>query len=349
MGSGEAKLKIVFVHFGKRLPKHLALNIARCKKFFPTIPTLLVTNRDCIFSQVDGLEVYFYEPSSEWRQLDLNLSHPKHFRENFWLTSVARFLALENYLGVYPGEILHLESDVILASDFPFAKFSELEKSIAFPIVSKSQGIASILYIRDHATARMLVNLTIEMSAEDSQTTDMLILRRFYETYSGLYQILPTGPRASSLRIDYADEQLWKQMSFALSLFDGYFDGIDIGYFLFGVDPRNDKGRKHLRKMIPTNYLSVSKLNFSYSRERNFLHVRAGESTRSFPLYSLHIHSKNAKLFSSKKDLKALQHGVNSYQSPEATELVVQVFIKMAWAAITRRLKLVKTSRENSP
>jgi hypothetical protein len=336
------------VHFGKRVPKHLALNIARCIQFFPTIPTVLITNRDCVISEVNGLEVYLYESSSEWHQLDLSLSHPKHFRENFWLTSVARFLAIENYAGVYPGEILHVESDVLLASDFPFAKFSDLEKSIAFPIVSKSQGIASILYIRDHEIAKMLVNLTIEMSVEDSQTTDMLILRRFYETYPILHQILPTGPRINSLSTNYADEQLWTQMDFAISLFGGYFDGIDIGYFLFGVDPRNDKGKKHLRRSIPTSYLPVSKLHFAYSRERNFLDVRAGESTRSFPLFSLHIHSKNTKLFSVKKSLKALQHGVNSYQSPEATELVVQVFIRMGCAAITRRLKLLKTSRKNS-
>jgi hypothetical protein len=41
-----------------------------------------------------------------------------------------------------------------------------MDKSIAYPVLSRSQGIASTLYIRDHATAKKLVTLTLEMSTK---------------------------------------------------------------------------------------------------------------------------------------------------------------------------------------
>ena len=86
----------------------------------------MLTNPECILPKIEGLEIHRYAPSEEWQRLDHNLSHPKNFRENFWLTSLARFLALEDYLAQSNEEIIHLESDVILAKDFPFSKFSDL-------------------------------------------------------------------------------------------------------------------------------------------------------------------------------------------------------------------------------
>jgi len=343
-------LKIVFAHFGKRAPKHLALNIKRCKKLFPDIPIILITNRECKLPGMKGLEIFFYNPGSEWHQLDRNLSHPKEFRENFWLTSLARFLALENYLAKNPGEILHVESDVILAPDFPFEKFSVMAKPIAFPVLSRSQGIASTLYVRDHVTAKKLVALTLEMSTKDSQTTDMLILRKFYDLFSDSMQTLPIGPDARSAYRENTEEQLLVQMNLSLSLFGGCFDGLDIGYFIFGVDPRNDKGKKHLRRALQNNYLLVSKIGIVYSDERNFLSLESEGIEKTIPLYSLHIHSKNIKLFRTANNSRKLRQGVHTYRLPETHILIPQVFAKTASAAIARRfnnIHILKKSAKN--
>ncbi len=333
------ELKIVFAHFGKRAPKHLTLNIERCKKLFPNIPIVLITNMECKLPDIKGIEISFYNPSSEWHQLDQNLSHPKEFRENFWLTSLARFLALENYLAKNPGEILHVESDVILAPDFPFNRFSTMDKSIAYPVLSRSQGIASTLYIRDHATAKKLVTLTLEMSTKDSQTTDMLILRKFYDLYSEGMQTLPIGPSERSSYQESAEDQLLLEMKSALSIFAGCFDGLDIGYFIYGVDPRNDKGKKHLRRALPNNYLLVPKMSIVFSEERNFLSVESEELDKSIPLYSLHIHSKNAKLFRADNNSSELRQGLNAHRLPETYKFIPQIFFKTASVAIARRFK----------
>ncbi len=326
----------------------MTLNIERCKKLFPNIPIILITNRDCKLPGIKGLEIFFYNPGSEWHQLDQNLSHPKEFRENFWLTSLARFLALENYLAKNPGEILHVESDVILALDFPFDKFSVMDKPIAFPVLSRSQGIASTLYIRDHVTAKKLVALTLEMSTKDSKTTDMLILRKFYDLFSGSMQTLPIGPDARSAYREDAEEQLLVQMKLSLSVFGGCFDGLDIGYFIYGVDPRNDKGKKHLRKVLQNNYLLVSKLSIVYSDERNFLSLESEGLEKTIPLYSLHIHSKNNKLFRTANNSRKLRQGVNTYRLPETHKLIPQVFAKTVSTAIARRFNNIDVLRKSA-
>jgi hypothetical protein len=334
-------LKIVFAHFGKHIPKHLYLNIERCLKLFPNIKVVLIVNRDCKMPKIRDLEISFYDPTSEWRRLEGNLSHPKDFRDNFWLTSLARFLALENYLDINPGDILHVESDVILAADFPFEKFITLAKPIAFPILSRSQGIASILYIRNHKTATTLVSLTMEMSAEDSQTTDMLILRRFYDLHPDITQAIPIGPSDHGVYRKNEDNILFSDMKHAVSIFGGCFDGLDIGYFLYGVDPRNDKGRKHIRRSLPNNYLLVPSMKISYSEERDFIDLGSEDFGRMIPLYSLHIHSKNSKLIRISRKSKELRQGTYEYLLPEKYKLVPLIFMQAVRSALGRRLGVV--------
>lgn len=329
----------MFVHFGKGVPKHLRLNIERSLKLFPTVPVVLIINKECRYPKIQGLEIFFYVPGLEWRRLDGNLSHPKDFRNNFWLTSLARFLALEKYLEVNSGEIIHVESDVILAPDFPFNNFMSLVKPIAFPILSSTQGIASILYIRDLQTAKTLVSLTMEMSSIDSKTTDMLILRKFYDSYPEITQVVPMGPADNGVYRDNTDHQLFSEIHNAIQIFAGCFDGADIGYFIYGVDPRNDRGRRHIRRSLLSNYLIVPKMNIRFSKERNFLDVGSLNSGNLIPLYSLHIHSKNPSLIRNSNPAMAIQKGASEYLLPQSFKFVPTVFLKFLLIALSRRLK----------
>ncbi len=336
------------MHLGKSIPKHLRLNIERCLTLFPDIPVVLIINRACRNPKIQNLEIFYYDQGSEWQRLDGNLSHPKDFRNNFWLTSLARFVALEKYLDTHCGEILHVESDVILAPDFPFNKFSALVKPIAFPILSRSQGIASILYIRNVETAKSLVSLTMEMSSVDSKATDMLVLRKFYDSYPKITQVIPIGPSDSGVYRENTDHQLFSEIDTAVQIFAGCFDGLDIGYFIYGVDPRNDRGRKHIRESLPNNYLMVRSMNIQFSKARNFLNVGSLDNEDLVPLYTLHIHSKNPALFRNSNPAKSLHRGVNEYLSPKSIRFIPKVFIEVCMNAISRRLKNLRTSSKGS-
>ena len=331
-------MKIVFAHFGNRLPKYLTLNIERCKTLFPNIPIVLIANRECKVPRIGGIEVSIYDTSSEWLQLDRNLSHPKDFRENFWLTSLARFLAFEDYMSNYPGEILHVESDVILSKDFPFDTFSNLDRPIAFPILSNSQGIASTLYIRNHETAALLVSVTLEIASKDSKTTDMLVLRSFYKSYPEKTQLLPIGPLGKSAYQNFGDGTILAEINSAASIFDGCFDGLDIGYYLFGVDPRNAKGKKYLRKPLANSFLNMKETNIEYSSSRNFLNISSNLSEPGIPIFSLHIHSKNTKLFQIGQSTKLFQMAAKNYLLPESIDFVPRIFLYSIIQAVKRRI-----------
>jgi len=338
-------MKIVFVHFGKRTPKHLELNIERCLSLFPEIPVILITDKACKVPSIIGLETSYYTPDAKWHEIDKALSHPKDFRENFWLTSLARFLAIENYLMVNPNEILHVESDVILAKDFPFDRFTTLTKPLAFPVLSPTQGIASILYFRNYESAHALVKISLEMVSADSQTTDMLILRRFYDLNPGLIQALPIGPDELDIYRRTMSSELMKDMKNGSDQLGGVFDGLDFGYFIFGVDPRNQRGRRVVRKAIQTNFLQVEKTVLKFSKSRDFLSITSQNDGAELPIYSLHIHSKNPRIFNLRKSANNLRRGAEAYQQPPSSNLVAKVFLSSVLASIIRRMKGFKKNR----
>ena len=335
-------MKIVFVHFGTRAPKHLILNILRCKKLFSHIPIVLITNRECALPNSIDLEIFFYAPSAEWHQLNRNLSHPKEFRENFWFTSLARFLALENYLTSNEGEIIHLESDVILSQDFPFKNFSSLKKPLAFLILSKNEGIASHLYIRNHESSKALANFSLKLSKEESRTTDMVMLKKFYDLNQNLVQALPTGPLPSHAYRESTSEIVIKDMRLGIDEFNGCFDGADIGIFLYGIDPRNERGKKVMRRSISSNFLNVREIKFKWSKARNFPNVISEFRGVEIPLYSIHVHSKKLALFRISKIHFGLKGGVDRFQLPESNVFVFSIFLQLAvatlWRSISRAL-----------
>jgi hypothetical protein len=313
------------------------MNIERCKALFPNIPIILITNREFNLKKIKGIEIYIYNQSPEWRKLDTYLSHPKDFRENFWLASLARFLALEEYLAHHPGEILHLESDVILSKDFPFDKFSKLEKPIAYPLISSSLGVASTLYIRNHETAKLLVSLSMEMASNDSKTTDMLVLRSFYNSHPEKTQLLPIGPSGGNAYSTFGESTILAEIKSAILIFDGCFDGADIGYYLFGVDPRNARGKKYLRKPLENTFLIIREITIEYSDSRDFLNIRPNRFEPSIPVYSLHIHSKNCKLFQITNLNQLFKVAVRDYLLPESIEFVPRVFLSSIIKALLRR------------
>jgi hypothetical protein len=238
----------------------------------------------------------------------------------------------------YPEALIHVESDVILARDFPFASFSSFDCDLAFPIVSLTQGIASTLYVRSYMAAQKLASFSLEQVKSDPSTTDMIILRKFFEAFPNLVRILPIGPIKLNCYRSFLDDDLLCQMGSSFELLGGIIDGADIGYHTYGVDPRNSRGIKILRKGIETNYLDVSKTKLMYSESRNFLNFWDSNLKYSIPIFSLHIHSKDLKLFPVSKSSKYLKYGVKRYLEKESFEFVPRIFLMTLVAALKRRL-----------
>jgi hypothetical protein len=97
------------------------MNLRRTRRLFPARKIILISNQKQLLPK--GVSIFLYNPGATWNQIEVSLAHPKDYRNNFWMTSMARFLALVEYQEVVGKEMIHIESDVILSRDFPFEKF----------------------------------------------------------------------------------------------------------------------------------------------------------------------------------------------------------------------------------
>jgi hypothetical protein len=331
-------MDLVFVHFNTKLPRHLELNIERSLRLFPMRNVHLLTDQDVGRLRRTNLRIHRLSQDNRWHELNSSLIHPKDFRGNFWLTSLARFFALSDFAEAHKAPFLHIESDVLISNDFPFDTLSELKCDLAFPIVSNSQAIASTLYIRNHSAAKELANYSLKCSRENSSTTDMLVLYNFMTEFPDLATILPSAfshartLESLSCRQKVIDSEMY---------FKAAFDGFDFGRFLFGDDPRNARGFSILRKKDPNSFLDVGNLTLVTTENRTFPSIRRKSDGELIPLHSLHIHSKNLSVFRFKKETQLIKRAVENSSLPPQKIFVFTVFCKSAMKAIWRRIRRV--------
>jgi len=331
-------MKIIFVHFGSKIPKYLELNIANCISMFTDYDVVLLTDHPNLIPPIDRLSIFQYQYDQKWLTVESGLKHSKVFRSNFWFLTIARFLALEQYLSVNPGEIIHIESDVILSRDFPFKKFSNLKSDIAFPLVSKNRGVASTLYIRNLRAANKIVNATIKSIKENPLTTDMEILRNLYDNDPNTVYPLPMGLTPNHFFKESITKVLVTSNEAAFDHFEGIFDGVSMGIFISGIDPRNNRGWRTLRHEVEENYLNVRKIQFEFSKSRNFINLVIPNASIIIPIYSLHIHSKDIRFFSKNNLEYVLQLRISDIKLPVGREFLPTVFINSVFRSLRRRL-----------
>lgn len=331
-------MNIVFVHFRAKPPKHLILNIKRTIKLFPEHKVYLITDFNSPKFEIKGLIRYEYKKNKDWDSLEKKLSHDKNFRNNFWFLSLVRFLALSDFMQTVNEEILHIESDVIIAPDFPFKMLSDLNAKFIFPIINFEQAIASCLYLKDSDAARFLSDITMSEVEKNPKTTDMFILRILTRINVDSFKVLPSGPLKKS-DLPGNDLAFFKDNLDSIIYFAGVFDGVDIGMYLFGQDPRNGRGLSTIRKPTPGHYLNVSDHRISIIGEREFPYIYDVNSSQMIPIYSLHIHCKSRKLFDLKSSRDVIRRSVEKSHEESRTIFYFSVFITSLKTAMLRRIK----------
>jgi hypothetical protein len=154
------------------------LNLKRTISLFPLHEVHLITDQDVTKIKINNLAVSKYHPSDNWINLEKLLQHPKIFRNNFWFTSLARFIAIAEFVKTHDEAMIHIESDVIISEDFPLKVFSKLNVDFSFPVVNSDQAIASCLFIGNSRAADELIRITLESAIENNLTADMYILKK---------------------------------------------------------------------------------------------------------------------------------------------------------------------------
>lgn len=337
-------MQIVFAHFYSRLPHHLLLNLKRTSSLFPEHEVLLITDQDSKQIYLPGLQVASYKPSPAWHKIESNLSHPTDFRNNFWFISLARFIAIAEVAKEWSKPFLHIESDVLLAPDFPFELFLSLEKDFAFPIVSQDRAIASCLYFKNGYAAEELSRFTMDSVLSNNSSTDMHILKDFVNKHPEKVQVIPSAPNQFSA-FQNSSEEFLNQTKSGISHFNGIFDGFDIGRFLFGDDPRNDRGFSVLRKNDSKTYLDVSKIDLLITENRDFPSVRNSLDFSVLPIYSLHVHSKKLNIFRGNRTNKSIRKAVLNSKKRSKKVFLFSIFLKSLILAVRRRIRRIRFIR----
>jgi hypothetical protein len=283
---------IVFVHLNSPLPLYLKFNIVSTIKKFPNAKVVLIRNDKKTTGIHPKLFHFDYQSGHTSLSIENSLGHPKDFRNNFWFSAIQRFDALRAYIYATREPIMHIESDVIVSRDFPLEKFAMSKMKIAYPVVANNRGVASTVFVRDLKTAETLVEFADEMCTLNSRTTDMEILASFFENYLGIANLLTFGPNSKNA---YHENSSMRKDPISSEMFNGVFDGNDIGVFLFGTDPRNARGISYLRNSIQGNYARINNWKFEFDRERRFINLEFEGEIK--PIFSVHATSKRLALF----------------------------------------------------
>ena len=169
-------------------------------------------------------------------------------------------------------------------------------------------------------------------------TTDMKILGLLKSQHPDLVRILASFPIKETTAYSPIDQTIRDDFEYSEYLFNGFFDSADIGQYLLGDDPRNHRGMKYIRRELATSYLKAGLLQYTFSKERQFIGLASGSTKR---IYSLHVHSKNPKVFSKRFSYDVIRKALLEQDLSEKHILVLSIFLKAIKISIWRRLKKI--------
>jgi hypothetical protein len=223
----------------------------------------------------------------------------KELQTGYWRFTVERLIAISSYHDVFSDEkILHVEADVLLMPNFPFASIDSLATA-AWIGYGKQADIASILYSPNYETTKQLRDLILkEISL--GNLIDMEILYKVRHLTNVLLLPVSNSNQAmlGSLRSRHYSGSIASLEN--QEIFQGLFDSASIGIWLTGQDPRNRFGFTKVRTMeiINNGAVQIDPSQGTYSLDEAGCLYFHSEDKNRIPIYNLHIHSKETKLFS---------------------------------------------------
>jgi hypothetical protein len=319
-------MEIVFVHADSPLPLHVLCNLYRTKRIANEVSVKLIYNRKSLLTYFWRDKV-FLQYDREDNEINHSYNYPKDFRFNFWFNSVGRFGLISKYQKLNNVPILHIESDVIISSDFPITKIAAIKEPYAFSIVSNKRAIASLLFLKDTRASLELWDFAKRAISENSSISDMEILFDLWFSNKKSVSLLPTAPsQLAQFQIGNLDSK---------GPYSGFFDGNDFGIFLVGTNPWNRRGISKLHTFVEGSLLNFHQSDLRYDKTRKFLMLR-DNTNNLLPLFSLHVTNKNPVFFSSHVSSLALRLWTSNFQQWDKTFHPI-VFCFMALRALKRR------------
>ena len=305
---------IVFVHLNTVFPKHLIANIKRTNELYPEKIVCVVTNVAQelpldLSAVLIRMDVSKYEGDLQNHQFD------RGFRDGFWQTSLIRIFVLEMVHDLYNGKaLLHVESDVLLFTGFPFETLSQIDK-IMWSRFGDATDVGALIFSPEISQTHFLVSEMRRLIREDPQLTDMSALSRMRETHPGRIKLFPGS----------VSDPDFKSLPYI-------FDGAMLGMWLLGQDSRNNYGYTPRYKSLVESHYQFRKGDVQIDADGNVVCHSGSQKTR---LVSLHVHCKDVRLFKSDNYLilKRVKESNRFFRFPLFS---IRVFSRLFFEAITK-------------
>jgi len=333
-------LILTVIYLGNKLPRYVLKNLEYLRSTFDESEIFFISDSISSINKAAKVGVKTWlapNPDQQWRDVREQLNHPMSFRQGFWFKTLARIFVLNSFMQLHKNEsCLQIEADVFLFQDFPLPKVFNLDAEIAFPMESSEMGIASLLYLKDQKSAQSLTDFALDAIKLNPQITDMSLLGQVAHSKILKFAPLPTLPVSLQGALNQPEAiNLVCQNSLCDT---GVFDGITIGQYLLGVDPRNSRGKLILHRIQLSHAINPEKLSLTWDGDKNLSLIAPNGNSQ---IYNLHNHAKDLRLYKKKSRNKLLQKRISSSKKGETTEFKMQIFTTVALSAIRRRARIV--------
>ena len=281
-------IELVLVHLGTRAPRHLIANLNHLVRSFPGVGVTLVSDQKS-FQPKMPTGVTFHNNDGEgeatWLRTHTNLN--SDFRGGFWALTLARIGALVDWHRQNADKaLLHLESDMLLFEYTPLQEFSSVE-SLAWLRCTNESDMPGLLFSPNLERTEWLFSEIKSLIAENPNLSDMEVLFQVRRKHPDAIFELPGLPT-----LDELDDDLSPSSSTRAG---GIFDAAGIGMWLTGEDPRNAWGwTVHFRQGAQVSMVAPAS---SYHYQLSGTRLQASRDNRAFDVLSLHVHSKDPRLF----------------------------------------------------
>lgn len=294
---------VVFVHIGARIPKYLLLNLERCVRVFPQQSFAVISDQPLTFFKSlnmdlrNRFEIFNYSESMlqpEENKVLVNLENDMRFRTGYWRLTLERLFSLKYFQKEFESSLLHLESDILLLPNFPFETIiSYAENSMMWGDCRTGEDSAALFYSPNYFAISQFTVEACKLLKKSPNLTDMSLLYQIRKASNLDVKLFPTG--APILEQDLSLDKVEGKNQENPETLHGIFDSAALGMWLTGIDPRNDYGftiAGDSRHNIESKYKSQPQLyrNLDLTNEGIL-------QADSLPVYSIHVHSKNPKLF----------------------------------------------------
>ena len=303
---------VVQVHLGKAVPSYLYDQLRQTRVLNPGNSMYLIlgpgTEHDT--AHLKTLEVVVVDVASvvkcqnHRRFIRGNRLNPRSLG-GFWRYTTERFFAIESFLEACRlRNVVHMENDVMLYAglDSLLPGFHAACPGAGIIMDSERRCVPGLMYL-SALPALSAMNDFIVRNALRKRQTDMQAIGAFmgqatFAECSALPVLPPRYRELFPLVNAKAEEGSSPWYDAAFGQFGGVFDGAALGQFVGGIDKIHDPGDT-TGFVNETAVYDPRKMGIHWKTENGLRRPFGMVDGSEFPIFNLHIHSKQLERFSS--------------------------------------------------